>query len=224
MPNRMIAIGDIHGCADALNALLEVVDPGGEDLVVTLGDYVDRGPNTRGVISQLLELGSRCQLIPLIGNHEAMMLDAIRSNHPSSLEFWLVNGGEETLASYGDPKDGIPVDHLEFMMSCRRYHETDTHLFVHANYDPESPLDQQTDQTLLWQHLSSIPAPHVSGKIVVVGHTPQLTGEVLDMGHMVCIDTFCFGSGWLTALDVASGEFWQVDKQGNVRLNAGWKD
>ena len=87
MPNRTIAIGDIHGCADALYALLEVVDPGRDDLVVTLGDYVDRGPNTRGVINQLIELSRRCEYIALIGNHEAMMLDAIRSNHPSSLEF-----------------------------------------------------------------------------------------------------------------------------------------
>ena len=224
MPNRIIAIGDIHGCAEALCALLEVVDPDSEDQVITLGDYVDRGPNTRDVITQLIELSKRCQHIALVGNHELMMLDAIRSNDPTALEFWLVNGGEETLISYGDPKDGIPVAHLEFMMSCHRYHEIDTHIFVHANYAPNCSLEQQTDHTLLWQHLSQPPEPHTSGKVVVVGHTPQLTGEVLDLGHVICIDTFCFGSGWLTALDVRSGEIWQVDKRGNVRLDAGWDD
>ena len=77
MPQRVIATGDIHGCADALYALLEIVDPTADDLVVTLGDYVDRGPNTREVIDQILDLKKRCRLISLVGNHELMMLDAI---------------------------------------------------------------------------------------------------------------------------------------------------
>ena len=223
MPQRTIAIGDIHGCAEALHALLEIVDPTTDDRIVTLGDYVDRGPNTREVIDQVLDLKKRCQLIPLTGNHELMMLDAHSSANVTKFDFWLHCGGEETMASYGGITASIPDDHFEFLKSCQRHYEIDSHFFVHANYLYHLPLDQQPDDVLFWQHLNDDPLPHVCGKIAILGHTPQLTGEILDLGHVVCIDTFCFGSGWLTAYDVLSGNFWQVDKLGNVRLDAQWK-
>lgn len=222
MPQRVIATGDIHGCADALYALLEIVDPKADDLVVTLGDYVDRGPNTREVIDQILDLKKRCRLISLVGNHELMMLDAIASPNSTQFDFWLHCGGEETMVSYGGVSATIPEDHLVFLKSCQRHYEIDTHFFVHANYLYNVPLDQQPDDVLFWQHLNNVPLPHVSGKTAVVGHTPQLTGEILDLEHVLCIDTFCFGSGWLTAYDVLSGELWQVDKSGNVRLDSQW--
>lgn len=222
MPQRVIATGDIHGCADALYALLEIVDPKADDLVVTLGDYVDRGPNTREVIDQILDLKKRCRLISLVGNHELMMLDAIASPNSTQFDFWLHCGGEETMVSYGGVSATIPEDHLVFLKSCQRHYEIDTHFFVHANYLYNVPLDQQPDDVLFWQHLNNVPLPHISGKTAVVGHTPQLTGEILDLEHVLCIDTFCFGSGWLTAYDVLSGELWQVDKSGNVRLDSQW--
>ena len=222
MSQRVIATGDIHGCADALYALLEIVDPTADDLVVTLGDYVDRGPNTREVIDQILDLKKRCRLISLVGNHELMMLDAISSPNSTQFDFWLHCGGEETMVSYGGVSATIPEDHLVFLKSCQRHYEIDTHFFVHANYLYNVSLDQQPDDVLFWQHLNNVPLPHVSGKTAVVGHTPQLTGEILDLGHVLCIDTFCFGSGWLTAYDVLSGELWQVDKSGNVRLDSQW--
>ena len=223
MPQRVIAIGDIHGCAEALHALLEIVDPTPNDQVVTLGDYVDRGPQSCEVIEQVMELKKRCQLVPLAGNHELMMLDALKSDSPAKYDFWLHCGGEETMASYGGETADIPEDHIQFLKSCRRHHEIESHLFVHANYLYQLPLDEQPEHTLFWQHLNEVPRPHVSGKKAVVGHTPQLTGEILDLGHVVCVDTFCFGSGWLTAYDVLSGDSWQVDKMGNVRLDAQWQ-
>ena len=98
------------------------------------------------------------------------------------------------------------------------WHETRTHIFVHASYDPNLPLKDQDDATLLWQGLrDDIPGPHDSGKTAVVGHTSQKNGEILNVGHLVCIDTNCANGGWLTALDVESGQVWQVHESGRRR-------
>lgn len=216
MPGRTIAIGDIHGCAKALAALIEVIDPTEDDVIVTLGDYVDRGPESRGAIDQLIELVERCQLIPLLGNHEAMMLDALESTEV--YDHWCRVGGRETVESYGGSLSQIPFEHLVFLRGLKRYFRTDSHIFVHANYDATLSLSQQPDRLLLWEHVvQSLPGRHASGKTAVVGHTPQGSGEILDLGYLVCIDTYCFGGGWLTALDVATGEMWQSNRQGQLR-------
>lgn len=222
MAERVIAIGDIHGCAEALYALLEIVDPTSADVIVALGDYVDRGPQSREVIDQVMEMSKLCEFVPLAGNHELMMLDALSNSNAHKIDFWLHCGGEETMASYGGDVANIPDSHVDFLKSCRRYHEIETFFFVHANYLHHLPLSHQPDDVLFWQHLDDVPQPHVSGKTAVVGHTPQLTGNILDLRHVICVDTFCFGSGWLTAYDVLSGECWQVDKTGNVRLDSQW--
>lgn len=215
MPGRTIAVGDIHGCAAALEAILDKIAPTADDTLVTLGDYIDRGPNSRRVLEILLDLPQRCRLIALKGNHELLMQRAI--DIPGNMLFWMQSGGLATLASYGGLSE-IPPQHIEFVRNCVDYHETETHLFVHANYDPELPLAELDEHQLCWLHLNLLlPAPHFSGKTVVMGHTPQRSGEILDGGHLLCIDTYCFGSGWLTALDVATGEVWQADKSGNLR-------
>ncbi len=215
---RTIAIGDIHGCDAALAALLEAVNPQPEDVVVTLGDYVDRGPNTRGVIDQLLGLTTRCQLVPLQGNHEIMMLQAVAvgSGHP--MDFWMECGGRATLASYGDSLHEIPEAHLRFLQSCRYFHTTERHAFIHANYYPELPWEDQPPFMAQWESLqSTTPGPHESGKTVLVGHTSQRTGEVLHLGHLICVDTYCYGGGWLTAYEVHTGEIWQANRNGVLR-------
>jgi serine/threonine protein phosphatase 1 len=215
MPGRTIAVGDIHGCAAALEAILGVVQPEPDDTLVTLGDYIDRGPNSRRVMEVLLQLCGRCRLVPLMGNHELLMLRAI--DLPSNMLFWMQSGGLATLASYGGINE-ISPEHVDFVRKCVDYYETETHLFVHASYDPQLPLDQQPEYELFWQHLGLVlPAPHCSGKTAIVGHTPQRSGDILDGGHLLCIDTYCFGNGWLTALDVASGQVWQADKHGKLR-------
>ncbi len=216
MPRRTIAIGDIHGCAKALAALIQAIEPTEGDLIVPLGDYVDRGPESRKVIDLLIDLVDRCQLVPLLGNHEAMMLAALDS--AEVYEHWCRVGGRETLESYGGSLDDLPVEHLIFMRGLKQYHETGSHIFVHANYDATLSLEQQPDRLLLWEHLvHTVPGRHQSGKTVVVGHTPQGTGEILDLGYLVCIDTYCFGGGWLTALDVESGTMWQANRDGELR-------
>lgn len=214
---RTIAIGDIHGCSLALSVLLEWIAPRAEDRIVFLGDYIDRGPNSRDVIDQVLELSARCEVVPLLGNHEVLMLGSLATGMPNP--FWLHQcGGNETLISYGGVLENVPVTHREFFRTCRRHFETPTHFFVHANYDANKSLEEQGEHLLLWQHLSGfIPLPHDSGKTAVVGHTPQRTGEILDIGHLQCIDTACFAGGWLTALDVATKQVWQANRFGERR-------
>ena len=211
--NRIIAIGDIHGCVRALERLLELIAPTDQDLIVTLGDYVDRGPQSREVIERLLKLQDECQLVPLLGNHEYMLLEALTQQ--TLFNFWMQCGGRQTLDSYGGSIDQIPAAHLDFIRGCRRYFETENHLFFHANYAPELAPDQQPDQLLLWEHLGEQAlAPHQSGKRVILGHTPQLNGSVLHQEHASCLDTYCFGDGCLTAMEVRSLETWQVNKAG----------
>jgi serine/threonine protein phosphatase 1 len=216
MSRRTIAIGDIHGCAPALETLLDAVQPAADDRIVTLGDYVDRGPDSRGVIERLIRLQQQCRLVPLLGNHELMLLAA--RDAEEELALWLTCGGRETLLSYGGSLQSIPDGHIAFLNRCVPYHETDTHIYVHANYHADASLKDQTEYVLFWKHLSTeFPRPHESGKIAIVGHTPQPNGLVLDAGHVICIDTCCFGCGWLTALDVDGRRIWQANNQGKLR-------
>jgi len=218
MRPRTITIGDVHGCSAALDAVLAAVRLREGDTVVTLGDYIDRGPDSRGVLERLIELGRQCRLVPLLGNHDQMLLDVRSGKYPI---YWLLDiGGTATLDSYGPGRDLalIPDGHYEFLERCLDFYETDTHIFVHANYFPDVPMAEQPVGMLRWESLRDMtPGPHESGKTVIVGHTSQKRGEILDLGHLKCIDTFCHGGGWLTALDVATGEVWQADREGNRR-------
>ena len=204
-----------------MDAILDAIAPGEDDTLVALGDYVDRGPDSKGVIDRLIALGARCELIALQGNHEQMMLDVVRDGQPPF--HWLQYGGVETLDSYrfaGD-MDVIPPEHFDFFASLRDYYESDEHFFVHANYDPQLALDQQPRHLLRWQKLTELtPDAHSNGKRAVVGHTHDRGGEIFDIGHLVCIDTYCYGGGWLTALDVLSGRIWQADAAGRLRDDA----
>src|SRR5688500_16205946 len=119
MAARTIAIGDIHGCAAALSALLTAIDPQSDDLIVTLGDYIDRGPDSRGVLDRLIELDTQCRLVALLGNHEVMLLQALANERAASL--WRECGGEETVASYGGEISNLPREHLKFLSRCRRF-------------------------------------------------------------------------------------------------------
>ena len=217
MPSpRLIAIGDIHGCSSALRTLIAAIAPTPDDTIATLGDYVDRGLDSKGVLDELIALADRCRLVPILGNHDEMMLHA--RDGRDDLRFWLECGGQTALDSYGDRVglNAVPREHFQFLASCRAYFETETHFFTHANYRADLPLDRQDEQTLRWLSLRDyVPGPHISGKTTVVGHTPQK--EVLDLGHLICLDTNCCDGGWLTALDVLSGQLWQADEAGRLR-------
>lgn len=215
--DRTIAIGDIHGCAIALDTLLEAIQPGTSDTIVGMGDYVDRGMESARVLEILSNLVASTRLVPLIGNHELMMFKGLQ-NRGEDLNFWMSHGGNATVASYGGRTQNIPQDHLAFLSHCVRFHETDTHFFVHANYLPDVPLDEMPDEVVFWQHVTEmVPPPHINGKIAVVGHTPQCDGDMLIFDHLHVIDTYCYGDQWLSALDVESGNYWQANNQGHLR-------
>jgi serine/threonine protein phosphatase 1 len=217
MNPRTIAIGDIHGCSAALEALLNAIRPLPGDTIVTLGDYINRGPDSRGVIERLIKLARQCGFVPLLGNHDQKLLEARSGLHGMT---WMRMGGLATLHSYGTSRDLelIPDEHYKFLEGCLDYYETDTHIFVHANYYQDTPMDEQPVGMMRWESITdTTPGPHESGKIVIVGHTSQKNGEILDLGHVKCIDTCCYAGGWLTALDVHTDEVWQADLQGNMR-------
>ena len=218
MPDRIIAIGDVHGCSAALDAVLGAIDPRPSDTIVMLGDYIDRGPDTRGVIDRLIMLRGFCRLVPLLGNHDEMLLD-ILALRLCLLADWLSFGGDATLASYGcQAPQEIPEQHVAFLRACASWHETDGHFFVHASYQPRKPLKKQPTEVLRWASLrEKLPGPHRSGKVAICGHTSQKDGEILDVGYLKCIDTYVYGDGWLTALEVNTGQIWQADKQGRKR-------
>lgn len=212
---RTIAIGDIHGHARALAGLLRAIEPMPEDTIVTLGDYIDRGPDSRGAIEILLELERHCTLVPLLGNHEEMLLDILDGLDDD--EFWrTVAGGDATLLSYGCKKaQKIDPRHLEFIRGCVLWYETEHHFFVHASYDESLPLADQPREVLVWERLRDHQPPrHRSGKMAVMGHTAQKDGCALRLPHLVCIDTYLYGGGCLTAYDVDADRYWRVNEAG----------
>ena len=217
---RILAIGDIHGCSTAFDTLLCAVKPQPSDQIITLGDYVDRGPNSKGILNRLMALHKTGQLVALRGNHELMMLAARFHRRDESV--WRCRGGKETLVSYsksnraGKLKD-VPDRHWHFIENvCVDWYETDTHFFVHANVHPAVPLAEQPAKMLFWEKFGN-PTPHFSGKTMVCGHTSQKSGLPLNRGHAICIDTRVYSKGWLTCLDVTSGKLWQANQAGRVR-------
>jgi serine/threonine protein phosphatase 1 len=215
---RLIAIGDVHGCVHALDALLEAIQPTPDDQFVFLGDLIDQGPDTREVLDRLIDLKQRCSVVLIQGNHEEMMY-AARENE-QALRYWENCGGVPTLNSYrfgGSLKD-ITKEHWMLLDECRPYYETGDCIFTHANCLPEVPMPLQPDYQLRWALFDpSGMQPHFSGKRVLVGHTEQIHGEILDLGFAVCIDTACRRYGWLTAIEVATNQLWQASRWGLLR-------
>ncbi len=215
---RLIAIGDVHGCVHALDAVLEGIRPTHADHLVFLGDVIDQGRDTRDVLERLITLRSMCQLTLIQGNHEEMMFAARTSIE--ALRYWEVCGGLATLTSYryGAKLTDVPDEHWQFLSENVPYLETEAFIFTHANYLPELPMSGQPEHQLRWALLDPREAqPHCSGKPVVVGHTEQRNGEVLDLGFVTCIDTACCRYGWLTAFDVRSRNIWQASRFGVPR-------
>jgi serine/threonine protein phosphatase 1 len=216
---RTLAIGDIHGCRRSLTTLLEAIRLAKNDRIIFLGDYIDRGPDSPGVINTLLGLQNRCKTVFLRGNHEAMMLDARESFLKS--DAWQSCGGRETVNSYGaqgriDWESSVPDAHWSFLEQTVRGHETPKHISVHGCLAPDLDLDDQPDWMLFWESFGNM-RRHKSGKRVICGHTPQPKGLIQDVGFAVCIDTGAVFNGWLTCLDVDSNQYWQTNERGEVR-------
>lgn len=214
---RTLVIGDIHGCLDPLRLLWNTIDFQLEDRMVFLGDYVDRGPDSKGVIDFLMQLQQQGHnVIFLSGNHEEKFwlahMDLTDRNH--WFEAW---GGIQTLESYG-PRgfDDVPTAHWEFLRKTKPYFETETHLFVHANLEADVPMVEQLPFTLIHKKFGN-PKPHYSGKTMVCGHTSQKTHVPLNLGHAICIDTDPGRGGWLTCLHAETGHYWQANFEGKIR-------
>ncbi|MDE0827561.1 MAG: metallophosphoesterase family protein [Akkermansiaceae bacterium] len=218
---RTFAIGDIHGHLTALNSLLAAIPANKDDLLVFLGDYVDKGPDVPGVLNRLIDISESRNAIFLRGNHDQLMLDA-RKDPALHLPGWECLSGGDPLASYGEGKTRklltsvVPKAHFEFLKKCCvNFHETDDFIFVHAGISPDrAPADESMDN-LQWQKLPHA-AAHQSGKTVICGHTAQNSGDIADLHHTICIDTGITKGLKLTALALDTFEFWQADPEGST--------
>jgi serine/threonine protein phosphatase 1 len=214
---RTLAIGDIHGTLSALDALLRVVNPTPEDTVVFLGDYVNRGLDSAGVLDRLLELGGRCRTVTLLGNHDRMMVKACSTKSREWREAWLAMGGQATLDSYPDAEfSSVPERHLRFLRSCRLWYEDGARIYVHGGVEPHLLVSEQREDVLLSRRVYDA-RPHCSGKRVICGHTVQACGFPLHLGHTICLDTGAVYEGWLTCMNVDTGWCWQSTEAGELR-------
>lgn len=222
---RTLAVGDIHGCLAPLKLLWETIDPQPSDRIIFVGDYVDRGPDSKGVIDFLIGLSDSGQfnITFLSGNHEEKFFLARFGG--SEIADWLAHwGGKETLESYtmegGDYSiNAVPESHWEFLRKCKPYAETENHIFVHANLEADTPVSEQLPFTLIHKKFGT-PLPHFSGKTMICGHTAQKTYIPADLGHAICIDTDPGRGGWLTCLHVETRKCWQTNVNGEARLIA----
>ena len=214
MTGRVLAIGDIHGCNDLLKQLLGRIafDPLADTLVF-VGDYLDRGPDIRGVVETLIALKqSSPNVICLKGNHEAMFLDYYREGRGEAL--FLFNSGMSTLDSYGitiaeaRKGTGFPEEHLRFLASLPLTYETDRYLFCHAGLRPGIPRSEQSSADLLWIRYEFIDSDWDFGRRVVFGHTPG--AEPLIEKGKICIDTGAVYGGPLTCIELPSLRITQV--------------
>jgi len=224
----LYAVGDIHGEREMLEALLTSLPLERGDRVVFVGDYVDRGPDSRGVIDVLLEFSSETPCVFLIGNHESMFLDFLGWRRPEYFagDAFLANGGDRTLASYGyfdapdpDPlRFSLPPAHEDFYRGLKLHHFEGDYLFVHAGIgralleedDLPFALQKLRTEDVLWDR-ASIDLPHRLGVTVVYGHTPSLDFRVRwNMPFSIGIDTGAVYGGRLTAIRLPDEKLFQV--------------
>jgi serine/threonine protein phosphatase 1 len=197
------AVGDIHGSLDKLQRLMASCQQhaaGRPATFVFLGDYIDRGPQSSGVIAYLLDLQSRLgeRLIALKGNHEAMALGAIDGTGP--LRLWFAQGGVATLESYGNARPSeLPREHVDWMRRLRLSYDDGRRFFVHAGVDPGKPLAAQDAADLLWIREPFLSYRRDYGRLIVHGHTPVTTGAPDLRNNRLNLDTGAVFGGPLTA-------------------------
>ena len=189
------AIGDVHGCARTLAALVARIAPAPDDHLVFLGDYIDRGPDTPGVIDFLIDLTGRTRCTFLRGNHDQLMLDALAGLRGAAYDAWIArNGGDATMRQYG-ARGGVPDAHAAFLRDTLLAFDAPEAAYVHAGLDPHRSVAEQMaapdEETLLWSrdHLRVRPSTVVWEKPVVFGHTPR--PEPLIAAPLIGLDTGC---------------------------------
>jgi serine/threonine protein phosphatase 1 len=217
---RIYAVGDIHGRADLLLEIIARIDddlerrPIGRAVEVYLGDYIDRGPDSKTVIDLLAVRLIKNHAVCLRGNHEALMEDFLRD--PAKLRPWLQLGGMQTLASYGVHRRPGPIENEidlhrrfwsafprahELFLQCLRYHfRCGDFLFVHAGIRPEIPIERQDFHDLLWIRHEFLNSAKQHGNFIVHGHTPVPHPDIRQ--NRVNIDTGAWRTGTLTCIAI----------------------
>ena len=209
---RIFAVGDIHGCLDKLISLMGVIDiDPKKDRLLFIGDYIDRGTQSKDVVDYLIDLARRqSRVIFLKGNHELMLQLYLSGTGRSS---FLANGGQATLDSYlkdsnYDEDNLIPSIHLDFFDNLRLYYETDQHIFVHAGLKENIPLKEQDEWDMLWIRDEFIHSDFDFGKRVIFGHTPFREPLVLE--NKIGIDTGAVYGNKLTCVELPAVKFYSV--------------
>jgi serine/threonine protein phosphatase 1 len=228
---RIYAIGDIHGRLDLLNELLARIDddialrPTERAAYVFLGDYIDRGPSSRGTIDRLIEHSETNETVFLKGNHELIAIKCLTDR--SLFDQWMRLGGLETLMSYGVSPEilasgkiaelqsafhrSLPQAHFRFFRDLQNSFACGDFFFVHAGVRPNVELSRQKESDLLWIREEFLSSNDDFGKIIVHGHTPTLEIEVGT--NRINIDTGAFATGRLTCLMIEDGSLSVIDVQ-----------
>ncbi|MDR2339837.1 MAG: serine/threonine protein phosphatase [Deltaproteobacteria bacterium] len=205
---RIFAVGDIHGCSSKLDLLLDKIDwrPENQEELVFLGDYIDRGTDSFGVVERVIAIKEAYPALvtTLKGNHEQMFIGYITGQVPIPLR---ENGIAHTMRSY-DSHSPFPVSHFRFFLDLKLYHETEDFIFVHAGLRPGVPLDMQTEDDCLWIRGDFLKSPYDFGKTVVFGHTPFR--EPFIVPGRAGLDTGAVFGGPLTCMEVSEGRLISV--------------
>jgi serine/threonine protein phosphatase 1 len=184
-------IGDVHGCYNELMTMTDLIFKRQVDKIIMLGDYIDRGFNSKQVIEYCIDFKQQLgdKFIALKGNHEDMCLYDVQT--------WMNNGGRETMESYGGYDALIPDEHIAFMRNLPEYHETENFIFAHAGVQemPFVPMNEQPSHALLWKRYPKNYSPDIP-KTLIHGHTPQMEVEITE--KRVNIDTACVFGNKLT--------------------------
>ena len=212
MSADIYAIGDIHGHLESLERLMEKIKPDLEkDQLVFMGDYIDRGPNSKGVVDYILRLKNLAppeNVVCLKGNHEAMFLNFLQGN---DIELFLFNGGLSTIKEYWGrdwehrERLVLPPDHDKFYRELKLYYETPEYIFVHGGLKPGVPLAEQDEEDLLWIRGEFITALDDFGRKVIFGHTPFK--QPLLLPNKIGIDTGAAYGNLLTCLKLPQEKF-----------------
>ncbi|MDR2198674.1 MAG: serine/threonine protein phosphatase [Deltaproteobacteria bacterium] len=205
---RIFAVGDIHGCSSKLESLLEKIDwrPEDQEELIFLGDYIDRGPDSFGVVERVISVkNAHPDLVTTLkGNHEQMFINFITGVEPLSLRD---NGVSHTMRSY-DRNGPFPPEHFKFLLDLELYHETEDFIFVHAGLRPGVSLARQSEADCLWIRTDFLNSPYDFGKTVVFGHTP-FREPFLAPGR-AGLDTGAVFGGALTCMELTSGRLISV--------------
>lgn len=202
---RIIAITDIHGELEKLNSLLAKLDITSDDTLVFMGDYIDRGLNSRGVIDKVISMQDVCRCIYLKGSHEYAYLNARKGDEYYDYLFWNY-GGVQTVESYGG-FENIYTVHGEFLESLKPYYLTEDYLFIHAGIRPNVSFEEQVETDFYYIRGEFIYKKHNMPQKIIFGHTDFKEPQVQD--DKICIDTGCgkYPNAVLTAIVLPEEKF-----------------